>query len=413
MSLVVEQAPGRNDLRRKTAVRERDDERRASAKHARALTKDLDRTGEVVDRHADGRAVEAGVAERQARLLIQIAHEPFRGARIRRQLFPIHPEQNHFALGGLRRQVTDPAAHEIEDRSTRRKVFAIELGDGGDGPVVDVRDEARTLVEEIVGRLVESREELRRKRQHGHPCRSPSACGLRVRVRFYSLTMRILVVEDERKVASFIRQGLQEDGHAAEIAADGAAALELVEAAPAYDLVILDLMLPKRDGFEVLKTLRQQRSQTPVLVLTARDSVSDKVRGLDLGADDYLTKPFAFDEFLARVRALLRRGAGQRAPVFKLDDLSLDPATRQVTRGSRRITLTAREYALLEYFLRNVGRVLTRPMIAQHVWGLDFDTESNIIDVYVGYLRRKIDGDGERRLLHTVRGAGYMLGLEA
>ena len=232
-------------------------------------------------------------------------------------------------------------------------------------------------------------------------------------MRFYSLTMRILVVEDERKVASFIRQGLQEEGHAVEIAADGAAALELVEAAPAYDLVILDLMLPKRDGFEVLKTLRQQRSQTPVLVLTARDSVSDKVRGLDLGADDYLTKPFAFDEFLARVRALLRRGAGQRAPVFKLDDLSLDPATRQVTRASRRITLTAREYALLEYFLRNVGRVLTRPMIAQHVWGLDFDTESNIIDVYVGYLRKKIDGEGERRLLHTVRGAGYMLALEA
>jgi heavy metal response regulator len=225
--------------------------------------------------------------------------------------------------------------------------------------------------------------------------------------------MRILVVEDERKVASFIRQGLQEEGHAVEIAADGAAALELLEEAPAYDLVILDLMLPKRDGFEVLKTLRQQRSQTPVLVLTARDSVSDKVRGLDLGADDYLTKPFAFDEFLARVRALLRRGAGQRAPVFKLDDLSLDPATRQVTRGTRRITLTAREYALLEYFLRNIGRVLTRPMIAQHVWGLDFDTESNIIDVYVGYLRRKIDGEGERRLLHTMRGAGYMLGLEA
>jgi two-component system copper resistance phosphate regulon response regulator CusR len=232
-------------------------------------------------------------------------------------------------------------------------------------------------------------------------------------VRFYSPAMRILVVEDERKVASFIRQGLQEEGHAVEIAADGAAALELLEEAPAYDLVILDLMLPKRDGFEVLKTLRQQRSQTPVLVLTARDSVSDKVRGLDLGADDYLTKPFAFDEFLARVRALLRRGAGQRAPVFKLDDLSLDPATRQVTRGTRRITLTAREYALLEYFLRNIGRVLTRPMIAQHVWGLDFDTESNIIDVYVGYLRRKIDGEGERRLLHTMRGAGYMLGLEA
>src|SRR5499426_2412953 len=150
----------------------------------------------------------------------------------------------------------------------------------------------------------------------------PSACGVKARVRFYSSTMRILVVEDERKVASFIRQGLQEEGHAVEIAADGAAALELLEAAPAYDLVILDLMLPKRDGFEVLKALRQQKSQTPVLVLTARDTVSDKVRGLDLGADDYLTKPFAFDEFLARVRALLRRGGNQREAVLRLADLS-------------------------------------------------------------------------------------------
>jgi heavy metal response regulator len=224
--------------------------------------------------------------------------------------------------------------------------------------------------------------------------------------------MRILVVEDERKVASFLRQGLQEEGHAVEVASDGAAALELLVEAPGYDLVILDVMLPKRDGFEVLKALRQRRDQTPVLMLTARDAVPDRVTGLDLGADDYLTKPFAFDEFLARVRALLRRGGGQRAPVLKLADLTLDPATRAVTRGERRITLTAREYALLEYFLRNVGRVLTRPMIAQHVWGLDFDTESNIIDVYVGYLRRKIDGEGERRLLQTLRGTGYMLSAE-
>ena len=231
-------------------------------------------------------------------------------------------------------------------------------------------------------------------------------------MRFYLLTMRILVVEDERKVASFLRQGLQEEGHAVETAADGAAALDLLLEGQGYDLVVLDLMLPKRDGFDVLKTMRQRRLQTPVLVLTARDGVPDRVTGLDLGADDYLTKPFSFDEFLARVRALLRRGAGQRAPVLTLADLSLDPATRTVTRGARRITLTAREYALLEYFLRNVGRVLTRPMIAQHVWGLDFDTESNIIDVYVGYLRRKIDGEGERRLLHTVRGAGYTLGTE-
>jgi DNA-binding response OmpR family regulator len=224
--------------------------------------------------------------------------------------------------------------------------------------------------------------------------------------------MRILVVEDERKVASFLRQGLVEEGHAVEVAPDGAVALDLLLDGPPYDLAVLDLMLPKRDGFEVLKTLRARRVDTPVLVLTARDTVSDKVVGLDLGADDYLTKPFAFEEFLARVRALLRRGAGPRTPILRLADLTLDPATRAVTRGKRRITLTAREYALLEYFLRNPNRVLTRPMIAQHVWGLDFDSESNIIDVYVGYLRRKIDADGEPRLLHTLRGAGYTMGTE-
>lgn len=221
--------------------------------------------------------------------------------------------------------------------------------------------------------------------------------------------MRILVVEDERKVANFIRQGLAEEGHAVEVVADGADALDLLLADPAYDLVVLDLMLPRRDGFAVLKTMREQRNRTPVLILTARDSVSDKVTGLDLGADDYLTKPFAFEELLARVRALLRRGTDLRAAPLRLDDLVVEPLTRAVTRGPRRIELTAREYALLEYFLRNVGRVLTRPMIAQHVWGIDFDSESNIIDVYVGYLRRKINGEGERRLLHTIRGAGYVM----
>jgi len=224
--------------------------------------------------------------------------------------------------------------------------------------------------------------------------------------------MRILVVEDERKVASFIRQGLEEEGHTVEVAADGAAALDLMVGEPPYDLVVLDVTLPKRDGFDVLRQARAKRVETPVLVLTARDGVSDKVMGLDLGADDYLTKPFAFDEFLARVRALLRRRSGSRAPVLRLADLTLDPATREVTRGQRKIALTAREYALLEYFMRSVGRVLTRPMIAEHVWGLDFDPESNIIDVYVGYLRRKIDGDGEPRLLHTMRGAGYVMRME-
>ena len=221
--------------------------------------------------------------------------------------------------------------------------------------------------------------------------------------------MRILVVEDDRKVASFIRKGLEEEGHAVEVAGDGAEAVERATDGAPWDLVILDVMLPKGDGFGVLKTLRQEGLRMPVLMLTARDAVGDKVTGLDLGADDYLSKPFAFEEFLARVRALLRRGGGGPAPVLRLADLTLDPATREVKRGARRVELTAREHTLLEYFLRNAGRVLTRPMLAQHVWGLDFDPESNVVDVYVGYLRRRIEGEGERRLLHTVRGVGYVL----
>lgn len=226
------------------------------------------------------------------------------------------------------------------------------------------------------------------------------------------MIMRILVVEDERKVASFVRRGLQEEGHAVDVAPDGGVALDLVLGDPPYDLVVLDLMLPKRDGFAVLRALREERVGTPVLILTARESVADKVRGLDLGGDDYLTKPFAFEEFLARVRALLRRGAADRAPVLRLNDLTLDPATRRVTRAGRPIDLTAREYALLEYFMRNAGRILTRPLIAEHVWGIDFDPESNIIDVYIGYLRRKLEEPAGGRLLHTVRGAGYVLKAE-
>jgi DNA-binding response OmpR family regulator len=221
--------------------------------------------------------------------------------------------------------------------------------------------------------------------------------------------MRILVVEDERKVANFVRQGLEEEGHAVEVAADGAAALDLGLADPPFDLIVLDVMLPKRDGFAVLRGLREHGVASPVLMLTARDAVGDKVAGLDAGADDYLAKPFAFEEFLARVRALLRRGSEQRTAMLKLADLTLDPVQREVKRGTRRIVLTPREYALLEYFLRNAGRVLTRPLLAQHVWGVDFDTESNLIDVYVGYLRRKIDGEGEAPLLHTVRGVGYVV----
>src|SRR6266550_1401838 len=216
--------------------------------------------------------------------------------------------------------------------------------------------------------------------------------------------MRILVVEDERKVANFISQGLQEEGHTVEVAKDGEAALDLLENGPPYDLIVLDVMLPRLGGFAVLRAARAARVRSPVLMLTARDAIADKVAGLDAGADDYLTKPFSFDEFLARVRALLRRADGRREPVLKLADLTLDPATREVARRGRRIELTAREHALLEYFLRNPGRVLTRPLLAEHVWGLDFDPESNVVDVYVGYLRRKIDGPGDVRLplsIHT------------
>ena len=221
--------------------------------------------------------------------------------------------------------------------------------------------------------------------------------------------MRILVVEDDRKVSSFIRQGLQEDGHTVETAADGSAALDLLLEGTPYDLIVLDVLLPGRDGFAVLKAARKGGVRAPVIMLTARDTVADKVTGLDLGADDYLVKPFAFEELLARIRALFRRGSESRAPVLRVADLSLDPATRKVVRGEREVELTAREWTLLGYFMRNAGRVLSRSMLVQHVWGHDFDPESNIVDVYVGYLRRKIDGPHERKLFHTVRSAGYVL----
>ena len=220
--------------------------------------------------------------------------------------------------------------------------------------------------------------------------------------------MRILLVEDDKKVASFIRKGLEEEGYAVDVAEDGETGL-LMGLDRLHDLILLDVMLPEKPGFQVLRELRQGRVTTPVLLLTARDTVEDKVRGLDAGADDYLTKPFAFAELLARVRALLRRRADARAPKLQMADLILDPATRSVTRGGQPITLTNREYALLEYFLRNPGRVLSRTMIADHVWDYDFDTGTNVIDVYVNYLRKKVDAGQTPKLLHTVRGAGYVL----
>ena len=226
--------------------------------------------------------------------------------------------------------------------------------------------------------------------------------------------MRILLIEDEAKVASFIRRALEEESYAIDVCADGTEGLELARAAKdgRYDLIILDLMLPGLSGLEILKALRKEQIPAPVVILTARSQVDQKVKGLDAGADDYLTKPFAIEELLARVRALLRRGSGEAGGVLQVDDLILNPATREVTRGGRRIELTTKEYALLEYFMRNAGRVLTRPMIAEHVWNLDFDTFTNVIDVYVNYLRNKIDRGRDRKLIHTMRGSGYVLKAE-
>ncbi len=223
--------------------------------------------------------------------------------------------------------------------------------------------------------------------------------------------MRILLVEDDRKVASFIRKGLTEEGYAVDVAHDGEMGLAM-GLDRLHDVIVLDVMLPGKPGFQVVRELRQAKVSTPVLLLTARETVEDKVQGLDAGADDYLTKPFAFAELLARVRALLRRGMAAQAPQLHVADLVLDPATRTVRRAGEAISLTNREFALLEYFLRNPGRVLTRTMIAEHVWDYSFDPGTNVIDVYVNYLRKKIDAGRTPRLLHTVRGVGYVLKAE-
>ncbi len=219
--------------------------------------------------------------------------------------------------------------------------------------------------------------------------------------------MRLLIIEDEKKVARFIKKGLEEEGYAVDLAFDGEEGLAMV-LDQVHDLIILDIGLPKIDGLQVLKMLRERKVPTPVLLLTVRATIEDKVLGLDSGADDYLTKPFAFQELLARVRALLRRKAEAGPPLLRIEDLVLDPARHLVTRGGKRIDLTSKEFALLEYLMRNAGRVVTRAMISEHVWNDDFDTETNIIDVYVNYLRRKIDSGREKRLIHTVRGSGYV-----
>ena len=220
--------------------------------------------------------------------------------------------------------------------------------------------------------------------------------------------MRILLVEDEHALASVLKHGLQEHGYAVDVAGDAEEALAFAESEP-YDLIVLDVMLPDLDGFSVCRRLRAMRSSVPVLMLTARDSVEDRVVGLDSGADDYVVKPFDPRELLARVRALLRRERVQRDPVLRVADIEVDTSSRQVRRAQRAIVLTMREYAILELFVRNTNRVLSRDEIAEHIWAFDFTAMSNIIDVYVGNLRRKLGDDAEPRLLRTVRGIGYLL----
>ena len=223
--------------------------------------------------------------------------------------------------------------------------------------------------------------------------------------------MRLLVVEDEKKVADFIARGLRAERYAVDIAPDGLTGWELTSKVP-YDLIILDLMLPGLSGTELLRRLRRQGGHCPVLVLTARDDTRDKVENFEAGADDYLTKPFAFAELLVRVKALLRRPPGNRDHVFRVGDLEIDRLTQQVRRGGKRLELTSKEYVLLEYLAAQAGRVVSRTMIVEHVWDRSFQGLTNIVDVYVRHLRSKVDEPFSTKLIHTVRGVGYCLGEE-
>ena len=220
--------------------------------------------------------------------------------------------------------------------------------------------------------------------------------------------MRILVVEDQPKVASFIVKGLREEMYSVDLAEDGETGLRMAQL-NSYDLIIQDLMLPGINGYQAIDTLRKSGNRTPIIILSAKDAIDDRIKGLDYGADDYLCKPFSFGELLARVRAILRRGKDTGDPILRIADLELNPVTHEVKRAGNKIILTAKEYSLLEYLLRNIGRVLSRTLITEHVWDINFDTDTNLVDVYIRHLRKKIDADYDLKLIQTVRGIGYVM----
>lgn len=220
--------------------------------------------------------------------------------------------------------------------------------------------------------------------------------------------MRILVVEDEPKMVRVLTRGLEQEGYAVDASPDGLDGLHMASE-NTYDSIVLDVMLPILDGVQVCRQLRDRGRWAPILMLTARDAIGDRVRGLDAGADDYLVKPFSFDELVARLRALMRRGTPERPAVLRIGRLTMDPSTRRVQRAGTEILLSPKEYALLEYFMRHPGEVLSRSRILEHVWDYNYDGISNVVDVYVKYLRDKIDGPEGSRMLKTIRGAGYLL----
>jgi two-component system, OmpR family, copper resistance phosphate regulon response regulator CusR len=220
--------------------------------------------------------------------------------------------------------------------------------------------------------------------------------------------MRILIAEDDAALAGFVRKGLEAEHYAVDVSADGEQARALASELD-YDLIVLDLNLPRLDGVAILKQVRTKKPNVPILILTARGRVEDRVQCLDSGADDYLVKPFSFSELSARIRALLRRSRLPSESVLTVEDLKLDRVERRVTRGSRAIDLTSKEFALLEYLMRNAGRRVTRAMIIEHVWNLSFDSSTNLVDVYINYLRRKVDDSAPQKLIHTIRGVGYEL----